>query len=123
MDEPELHLGLDPDFEAVVPDLAGWRREKMPSLPTTAWFEIVPDWVCELLAPSTAALDRAEKLPFYARARVGHAWLADPLLATLEVYRLDGDGWRMVKTFRGDVKVRVEPFDAVEIDLAWLWER
>ncbi len=122
-DEPELRLGVDPDYEPLVPDLAGWRRERMPSLPTTAWFDATPDWVCEVLSPSTAALDRAEKMPFYARARVAHAWLVDPILATLEIYRLDGEGWRMVKTHRGDIKVRAEPFDALEIDLAWLWER
>ena len=67
--------------------------------------------------------DSAEKLPFYARARVGHTWLIDPILLTLEVYRLDGDSWRMVKTYRSNVKVLAEPFDAIEIDLAWLWER
>jgi Uma2 family endonuclease len=123
VDEPELHPGIDPDFEALVPHLAGWRRAKMPSLPTTAWFDLVPDWVCEVLSPSTAALDRAEKMPFYARAGAGHAWLVDPVLLTLEVYRLDGESWRMISVYRGNVKVRAEPFDAVEIDLAWLWER
>ena len=121
--EPELRLGVDPEFDPIVPDFAGWRRETMPSLPTTAWFGIAPDWVCEVLSPSTAAVDRAEKMPFYARARVGHAWLVDPILTTLEVYRLDGESWRMVKTYRGDVTIRAEPFEAVEIDLVWVWER
>ena len=73
LNEPELHLGPD----IVVPDLAGWRRSRMPRLPTTAYFETVPDWVCEVLSPSTASLDRSKKLAIYARAEVAHAWLLD----------------------------------------------
>lgn len=121
LDEPELHLDVDPDYEVVVPDLAGWRRSRMRVLPQTAWFGSVPDWVCEVLSPNTAAMDRTEKMPFYARAGLAHAWLVDPLLCTLEVHRLDGDTYRVVKTFRGNVSVRAEPFDAIEIDLAPLW--
>jgi Uma2 family endonuclease len=121
LDEPELHLGIDQDYEVIVPDLAGWRRDRMPTLPETAWFEMAPDWVCEVLSPSTAAIDRAEKMPFYARARVSHTWLVDPILETLEVFRLDGDTWRLLATHRGSVSVRAEPFDAVEIDIGRLW--
>ncbi len=123
-DEPELRLGVDPDFDPVVPDLAGWRKERMPHLPTTSWFELVPDWICEVLSPSTSAIDRADKMPYYARAGTRHAWLVDPMLFTVEVYRLlDDGGWRLVTTHRGDAVVRAEPFDAVEIDLALLWGR
>ena len=121
--EPELELGIDPDFEPVDPDLAGWRRERMPHLPETASYGVVPDWVCEVLSPSTEVDDRKEKMPFYARAGVGHAWLVDPIERTLEAFRRDGTIFRPTGTWRGDVTVRVEPFDAVELDLAYLWAR
>lgn len=121
--EPELTLGIDPDFDPVDPDLAGWRRERMPNLPETASFTQPPDWVCEVLSPSTEVHDRAEKMPFYARAGVSHAWLVDPLECTLEAFRRDGDVYRPIATHRGDVVVRVEPFELVEIDLADLWAR
>jgi Uma2 family endonuclease len=123
LDEPELRMGIDPEMEPLVPDLAGWRVERMPELPETAWFSVSPDWLCEVLSPRTAATDRADKMPFYARAGVRHAWLIDPLLETLEVYRLDGEGWRLVTTWRGDVTVSAEPFDAVPLDLSRLWRR
>ena len=82
LDEPELHLGAD----ILVPDLAGWKRARMPKLPDTAWFELAPDWVCEILSPSTAKVDRAEKLPLYANG-VAHCWLVDPDLKTLKSSR------------------------------------
>jgi Uma2 family endonuclease len=115
--EPELHLGQD----VVVPDLAGWRRERMPSLPETAWFELAPDWVCEVLSPSTVRHDRAHKLAIYARERVAHAWLVDPLARTLEVLRLGETGWVIVAVHSGDAVVRAEPFAALELDLLPLW--
>ncbi|HEY5955903.1 MAG TPA: Uma2 family endonuclease, partial [Polyangiaceae bacterium] len=95
--EPELHLNGD----ALVPDLAGWRRERMPVLPPTSAFELAPDWVCEVLSPSTAAIDRTAKVPIYAREAVSHVWLIDPLAQTLEVLRLDGGNFRIVGAFRG----------------------
>jgi Uma2 family endonuclease len=121
LDEPELHLGDD----VLVPDLAGWRRERMPELPNTSAFELAPDWVCEVLSPSTAALDRAEKLPIYAREGVRHAWLVDPAVKTLEVLRLEGRGphWLLVGIWSGDGGVRAEPFDAIELELGALWAR
>jgi len=121
--EPELHLGTDPDYEPIVPDLAGWRMERMPALPETAWFEMVPDWICEVLSLGTAARDRAEKMPFYARAGVRHTWLVDPLAETLEAYSLEGARWTMIGVWRGAVHVRVEPFQAVELPIGRLWER
>jgi Uma2 family endonuclease len=117
--EPELHLSE----EVLVPDLAGWRRERMPEMPDEAAFSLAPDWVCEVLSPSTGALDRARKLPIYARERVAHAWLVDPALRTLEVFRREGGGWFLVATFEGDRRVRAEPFDALELDLSLLWRR
>jgi len=119
--EPELHLGPDPDV--LVPDLAGWRRERMPVIPDTAAFTLAPDWVCEVVSPSTEAVDRADKMPVYAREGVRHAWLVDPLLRTLEVFRLDAGAWRLVSVSREGARVRVEPFEVVELDLAVWWAR
>jgi len=116
--EPELHFRDD----VLVPELAGWRRERLADLPgDAAAVEVVPDWICELLSPSTARLDRARKLPIYARERAGHAWLIDPAAQTLEVMRLEGERWTLIGTFAGDAQVRAEPFDAIELDLATLW--
>lgn len=115
----EIHVGGD----VLVPDLGGWRRERMPEMPHTAAAEIAPDWVCEVLSPSTHKLDRTEKLPVYARERVGHVWLVDPLERFVEILRLDGQTYRIVGTHVDDAKVRAEPFDAIELDLAILWAR
>lgn len=115
--EPELHLGSD----VLVPDLAGWRRERMPQVPSVPYFELAPDWVCEAISPSTAARDRTLKLDVYRRERVRHLWFLDPDARTLEVMRLDGDGYRIASTHAEDAKIRAEPFDAIELDLALLW--
>jgi len=117
--EPELHLRAD----VLVPDLAGWRIERMPEVPETPAVRLAPDWVCEVLSPSTAAIDRADKLPIYAREGVRHAWLLDPIGRALEVLALDGDGGRLVATWRGSAVVRAVPFDAIELELAALWTR
>jgi hypothetical protein len=127
LDEPELHFP-DPtaegEIEAVVPDLAGWRVERMPELPETAYFSIAPDWVCEILSPSTAVFDRTEKMPTYAREGVAHAWLLDPIARTLEVFVLGSDRrWIVGDVHRGNARVRVEPFDAIELDLSVLWSK
>jgi len=115
--EPELHLGSD----VLVPDWAGWRRSRMPSVPETAYFPLAPDWVCEVLSPSTASLDRGKKLDIYAREGVGHAWLVDPIARTLEVLRLERTRWTILATHVGDEVVRAEPFADVELELASLW--
>ncbi len=114
---PELHLGPD----VLVPDLAGWRRTRMPHVPETAYFPLAPDWVCEILSPSTASLDRTQKLAIYAREAVGHAWLIDPIARTLEILRLEARRWTTVVTYAGDAVVRAEPFDAIEFNLGELW--
>jgi Uma2 family endonuclease len=119
LDEPELHLHGD----VLVPDLAGWRRERMPVLPDATAFELAPDWVCEVLSPSTTAVDRADKLPVYARESVAHAWLLDPIAKTLEVLRLEAGAWRLVGAWRDDAVIRAEPFDAIELELGALWAR
>jgi Uma2 family endonuclease len=118
LDEPELHLGE----HVLVPDLAGWRRERMPELPETAYFELAPDWVCEVLSTGTQSLDRAEKMPLYAEHEIGHAWLVDPLAKMLEVYRLESAHWLQLGTWRGNTSVRAEPFAAIEIELSALWQ-
>jgi Uma2 family endonuclease len=115
--EPELHLGPD----VLVPDLAGWRRERLPVLPAEPFLAVAPDWICEVLSPSTASIDRADKLPIYARERVGHVWLVDPLARTLEVLRLEQSRWVLLAVHKDEALVRAEPFDAIEIPLANLW--
>jgi Uma2 family endonuclease len=117
LDEPELHLGED----VLVPDIAGWRRARMPTAPTTAAIELPPDWVCEVISPSTAKLDRQWKMAVYARVAVRDLWLVDPIARTVEVFRLTGDGWNLAGVHGDDAKVRLEPFAEVELDLARWW--
>lgn len=117
--EPELHLHGD----ALVPDLAGWRRERMPELPEAAAFELAPDWVCEVLSASTQRRDRIQKMSIYAREQVGHVWLIDPTAQTLEVYSWSSSGWVRSQVAEGAEKLRATPFEAIELDLALLWER
>jgi Uma2 family endonuclease len=122
LDEPELHFGPADDRDVLVPDLAGWRLERMPKLPSTAYFTLAPDWVCEVLSPSTEVFDRAEKMPIYAREGVRHAWLVHPVHRTLEVFRLGKDRlWHLLGVHRDSAIVRAEPFDAVELALSALW--
>jgi Uma2 family endonuclease len=116
--EPELHLNAD----VLVPDLAGWRRTRLPVLPDEAFFSIAPDWACEVLSPSTAAFDRVKKLAVYAREGVSHAWLVDPVAHTLEILRLENGRWTIVSTESGLAVLRAEPFEAIELDLSLLWE-
>lgn len=118
LDEPELHLGGD----VLVPDLAGWKRERMPRVPPVTAFELAPDWVCEVLSPSTMNLDRGVKLSVYAREAVHHVWLVDPDKRTLEVLRLERNGYSPVGLFVAADPVRAEPFDTIELHLARLWE-
>ena len=118
LDEPELHLGPD----VVVPDLAGWRRERMPALPEAAYFSLAPDWICEVLSPSSASFDRVKKLTVYARERVTHAWLVDPIAQTLEVLRLENGRWSILNTWAKSDVVPAEPFEAIELDLTLLWD-
>jgi Uma2 family endonuclease len=117
--EPEVHLGPD----IVVPDLAGWRRSRVPSLPRGAYLEIAPDWVCETLSPSTERIDRGRKLAIYAREGVSHAWLLNPIAETLESYLLEQGRWVLLVTHAGDEAARIEPFDAIELELWRLWGR
>jgi Uma2 family endonuclease len=117
LDEPELHLGDD----VLVPDLAGWRRARMPVFPDVAWFDLAPDWVCEVLSPGTARLDRTQKMPVYAAHGVRHVWLIDPALRTLEAYENGQGRWTLIATHVDQDEVRVPPFDAAAIELGGLW--
>lgn len=115
--EPELHLGQD----VLVPDLAGWRRERMPVVPDVAFFEMAPDWVCEVVSPGTETVDRGSKRDIYAREGVSHLWLLNPVTRTLEVFKLSGTTWALLHTFVGERTVRAEPFDAVLLEMSRWW--
>jgi Uma2 family endonuclease len=119
LSEPELHFGED----VLVPDLAGWRRERVPpEALRAAAMTLAPDWLCEVLSPSTARLDRSRKLDVYAREGVRHVWLLDPLIRTLEVFRLEDRRYCLLGTHAGEATVRAEPFEALELQLGVLWE-
>ena len=117
LDEPELHLG----DEVLVPDLAGWKKERMPQMPETAYFEIPPDWVCEVLSQSTTRKDRILKMPIYAKFLVSYAWLIDPVVKTLEAFQLEDGFWKLIGVFAESDRVSVAPFDKIEIELIELW--
>jgi Uma2 family endonuclease len=117
MSEPELHLGDD----ILVPDLAGWRSERAPLAGDEPYFKVVPDWVCEIVSPSTGRLDRIKKLPRYAASGVKHAWIIDPPQKSLEVYRNENERWSIIAVHAGEEAVRAEPFEAVPLELALLW--
>jgi Uma2 family endonuclease len=118
LDEPELHLRSD----ILVPDLAGWRRERMPQIAADEpFFTLAPDWVAEVVSPRSAKYDRTDKLRIHARERVEWVWIVDPIPRTLEVFRRGDDTWVMRGSWRDDARVRAEPFDAIELDLAILW--
>jgi Uma2 family endonuclease len=115
--EPELHLSR----HILVPDLAGWRRERMPSLPEEAYFTLAPDWVCEVLSPATARTDRIIKMPIYAEQGVEWLWLVEPNLHTLEVFHLQQGHWLLEAAWQEDAEVKAPPFADIVIPLAGWW--
>jgi Uma2 family endonuclease len=117
LDEPELHFADD----VLVPDLAGWRRERMSGLPETAWFELPPDWVCEVLSPGTRKLDLTDKRRIYADAGVAFLWFVEPVARTLEAFTLRGGEWTLIAALKDDETVSVPPFDAISFPLSVLW--
>ena len=117
LDGPELHLGED----ILVPDIAGWRRERLAEPPDTAYFTLAPDWVCEVLSASTRRFDLHEKRPVYAREGVAWLWLVDPADRTLEAFELRAGQWVLIASAKDDEPVSVRPFDAITIGLSDLW--
>jgi Uma2 family endonuclease len=117
MTEPELHLGP----HVIVPDLAGWKREKLTPFPTTSGIDVAPDWVCEILSDSTERYDRNEKRKIYAQVGVTYIWLLDPRIKVLECFTLVADNWLLTHTFDQTSKVSAPPFDAINFDLSALF--
>jgi len=118
--EPEIHFVRD--TEVVVPDLAGWRRSRMPSPPSGHRVEVTPDWVCEILSPSTASKDRDIKMPLYHHYGVKHFWLVDPSAQTLEAYEAGQDGWNLIGRFNAGDRISVAPFTEAVFTLSELWD-
>ena len=117
IDEPEPHFGED----ILVPDVAGWRRERMPEYPETAYVTLAPDWVCEVLSASTRRLDLQGKRPIYAREEVRHLWFVDPTDRTLEAFELREGEWVLIAAAKDDDPIRIRPFDAITFSLGDLW--
>ena len=117
IDEPELHLGED----ILVPDLAGWRRERMPDYPETAYVTLVPDWMCEVLSVSTRRLDLHGKRPSYSREGVPNLWLLDPADRALEAFELRDGQWVLIASAKDDDPICIRPFDAITFRLGDLW--
>ncbi len=118
LDEPEIHLG----DHIIVPDMAGWRLERLPQLPSTAFFQVVPDWVCEFLSPSTQRYDKGDKRLIYAELGVSNIWYIDPGSRSLEVFKLDRENWVLTDTYFDDDAVTAPPFEAVTFALSELWD-
>ena len=123
--EPQLRLGKQEGKPDVVPDIAGWREELLSKEDfinlSEARIEVIPNWVCEVISPSSVRMDKVLKARKYAECNVSHYWLADPEQRTLEVRRLENEKWVVVSTFEGAEKVRAEPFESIEIDLGDFW--
>jgi Uma2 family endonuclease len=117
LDEPELHLGP----HVLVPDLAGWRRDRLPALPDAPYLTEAPDWVCEVLSPSTQGLDRGDKRRIYAEYKVEYLWLLDPQDKLLEVFQFTAQGYRLVDTYAGSDAIHAVPFHAIALQLSELW--
>jgi Uma2 family endonuclease len=115
--DPELHLADD----VVVPDLAEWQRGRLPAVPDAPFLTLAPDWACEIVSPSTEQMDRLRKMRIYARESVADLWLVNPTARTLEAFRLEGPRWVLQGTHGGSEVARVQPFAAIELELARLW--
>jgi Uma2 family endonuclease len=115
--EPEIKLEED----ILVPDLAGWRKECFPLSEETNWISVRPDWICEVLSPATLRLDKIKKMPLYGLRGVPYLWLIDPTARTLDAFRFESGKWTVAGSYVEDDKVRAEPFQDVEFDLASLW--
>jgi Uma2 family endonuclease len=117
LSETEMMLGE----HLLVPDFAGWRKERFPGVPKENWISIAPDWICEILSPSTMRVDKVRKMPIYARHEIPYLWLIDPAAKTLDVFRLLSGQWVLAGTYVGNDKARAEPFLEIEIELGNFW--
>lgn len=117
LDEPEVKFGED----ILVPDLAGWKRDRFPSLEETNRISAVPDWVCEVLSPGTFRIDKVKKMPIYAQFFVPYVWLVNPLVRILDAFPLEQGKWLLLPSFSDSDKVRAEPFMETELELENLW--
>jgi len=117
--ELDISLGR---HDWVRPDLAGYRRDKHPSIPKTRPLPLAPDWVCEVVSESNASRDTVQKVRLYHRSGVGHYWLVDPARRTLTVLRHQPDGYQLVLSATVGERVRAEPFEAVELAVSDLFE-
>lgn len=115
--EPEIGFAED----ILVPDLAGWRRERYPRRESHNWISVAPDWICEVLSPGTFRQDKIRKMPIYGLHNVHHCWFLDPLAKTLEIFRLESGKWMLIGVYAEDDRVKAEPFQEIEIDLRGLW--
>ncbi len=125
VDEPELHFerpaqGTEKE-NVVVPDLAGWKRKRLPELPKTSYFELPPDWICEITSPSTYRYDRVSKLQIYAANNIPYYWIIDPVAEVLEILVFDGEVYKLQAVFKENDKVSTLPFEAIEFELGTLW--
>jgi Uma2 family endonuclease len=115
--EPELHFGDD----VIVPDQAGWRQARMSKVPRVAAFTLAPDWICEIVSPTTGHIDRGRKMRIYGREGVPWLWFVDPLLRTIEIYALRDGEWVVKTVYSGNAPARLAPFEAVELEIARWW--
>lgn len=119
LEEPGIELPAAKEFS---PDVAGWRRERLPTLPRKGGITVVPDWICEVLSPRTQAYDLVIKRRFYAEIGVPYLWYVEPLARTITAHKLISGQWTDVGAWYKDEKARIEPFEAIELDLDAWWE-
>ena len=115
--EMEIMLGE----HLLVPDFAGWRKERFPGVLKENWISVEPDWICEILSPGTMRVDKVLKMRVYAQYEIRYLWLIDPSARTLDVFRLSSGRWTLLETYVEDDKVRAEPFQEIEIELGNFW--
>lgn len=115
--EPEIAFGDN----IIVPDLAGWKIERFPAVEDHNWISVAPDWVCEIVSPGTASIDRVRKMGLYAMHRVPYYWIIDPISKTLEVFENENSKWSVIGSFEGNAKVNAWPFHEIELNLSSLW--
>jgi Uma2 family endonuclease len=114
-------IELPNDTKEISPDVAGWRRERMPELPVDEPISVVPEWVCEILSPTTRRHDLLRKQPYYAKVGVPFLWLVDLEARVLTAYRLERDAWQVIGTYSEETEVRIPPFDAVPLRVTDWW--